>query len=67
MKRKNTFVAAVGEMKHFLAGSALVLVLVTVVPALAQNAGSGGMGGGAPGGGIGGSPSGSMGGSGMGG
>lgn len=35
-KHKNVFLDAVSEMKHFLLGAALVLVLVTVVPALAQ-------------------------------
>ncbi|MEK7523648.1 MAG: hypothetical protein AAB588_01325 [Patescibacteria group bacterium] len=46
--KHKVFAEAVSEMKHFLLGAALVLALVTVVPALAQTPPPGGdMGGGA--------------------
>lgn len=47
-KNKNPWLQAISEMRYFLAGAALVLVLVTVAPVLAQ------FGGGPPGGGGGG-------------
>lgn len=54
-KNKKVFMQALSEMKYFLLGSALVLALVTVMPALAQQGPSGGgAGGGMQGGGAGG-------------
>lgn len=50
-KNKKVFLEAVSDMKHFLLGSALVLTLVTVVPALAQFGGAPPGGGSAPSGG----------------
>lgn len=49
-KRRKAFKEAFAETKHFLAGAVLVLMLLTVVPVLAQFGGPGGGGGGGTGG-----------------